>query len=75
MSIVPICMCVCVPPSSLVFAEVRREHWTPGIGVTDGREPPCGFWELNCGSLQEQQLSLSSGPLLQPMIFKFCSGN
>jgi hypothetical protein len=24
--------------------------------VTDGCEPPCGFWELNSGPLEEQSV-------------------
>lgn len=33
-------MYVCVP------VETRRGTGTPGAGVLDGREPPCGYWEL-----------------------------
>jgi hypothetical protein len=28
----------------------------PGLGVTDGCEPPCGYWEPNLGSLEEQSV-------------------
>jgi hypothetical protein len=28
--------------------------------VPDSREPPCGFWELNTGLLQEKQLLISA---------------
>jgi hypothetical protein len=35
--------------------------------ITDGCEPPCGFWELNSGSLEEQPLILITEPSLQPL--------
>jgi hypothetical protein len=38
---------------------------SPGIGVTDGCEPPCGYWELNLGPL-EQSVLLTTEPSLQP---------
>ncbi|KAL6037840.1 hypothetical protein STEG23_003238, partial [Scotinomys teguina] len=37
-----------------VLTEIRR---SPGIGVMDGCEPPCGYWELNPSPLEEQQCS------------------
>ena len=42
---------------ALVPAGVRRRYWVPlpQDGVTGSCEPPCGCWELNKGSLQEQQ--------------------
>ncbi|CAO2634374.1 E3 ubiquitin-protein ligase NEDD4, partial [Lemmus lemmus] len=39
---------------------------SPGSEVTDGCEPPCGCWELNPGSLEEDHLLLSDEPYLQP---------
>lgn len=33
---------------------------SPQTGVTDGSEPPCKFWELIPGSLQEQQEFLTN---------------
>lgn len=27
---------------------------SPGVGVTDDKEPSCGYWEPNSGPLQEQ---------------------
>jgi hypothetical protein len=32
--------------------------------ITDGREPPCGCWELNSGPLEELTVFLASGPCL-----------
>ena len=34
--------------------------------ITDGCEPPCGCWELNSGSLEEQSVLLTAEPSLQP---------
>jgi hypothetical protein len=44
----------------------------------DGCEPPCGFWDLNSGPLEEQSMLLTTEPSLQPLIFFFfkfsCAG-
>jgi hypothetical protein len=34
--------------------------------ITDGCEPPCGCWESNLGSLEEQTVPLTTEPFLQP---------
>lgn len=34
--------------------------------ITDGCEPPCGFWELNSGPLEEQSVLLTTESSLQP---------
>ena len=36
--------------------------------ITDGCEPPCGCWELSSGPLEEQTMSLTTEPSLQPCI-------
>lgn len=52
---------VCMSMSSAM--ESRAGHQVSlGSGVTDGCEVPCGFWELNLGSLQEQSVLLASEP-------------
>jgi hypothetical protein len=39
---------------------IRISRWpekgigVPGVGVAGGCEGPCGYWERNLGSLQEQ---------------------
>jgi hypothetical protein len=38
-------------------------------GVTDGYELPCGSWELNPGSLEEQTVLLTAEPYHQ---YSFC---
>lgn len=42
---------------------------SPGTGVTDGCEPPCGCCESNLCPLEEQQMLLTPKPALQP---SFC---
>uniref|UniRef100_A0A8C2QPE3 Neural precursor cell expressed, developmentally down-regulated 4 n=1 Tax=Cricetulus griseus TaxID=10029 RepID=A0A8C2QPE3_CRIGR len=37
---------------------------SPGSDGTDGCEPPCGCWELNPGSLEEDHLLLTTEPCL-----------
>ena len=34
--------------------------------ITDGGEPPCGYWELNSGPLEEHSMLLAAEPALQP---------
>jgi hypothetical protein len=34
--------------------------------ITDDCEPPCGCWELNTGSLEEQSVLSTAEPSLQP---------
>ena len=40
----------------------------------NGCEPPCGYWELNSGPLEEQPVRLTSEPSVQPQnwVFMFC---
>jgi hypothetical protein len=35
---------------------------SPGIGVIDSCELPCGCWELNLGPLEEQPVLLTTSP-------------
>jgi hypothetical protein len=46
--------------------EPRRGHWIPRTVVMDGCEVPCGCWEPNAGSLQEQPVLLITEPSVQP---------
>jgi hypothetical protein len=41
------------------------------LEVTDSCEPPCGCWELNPGSLEEQSMLLAIVPSIQPIIIFF----
>jgi hypothetical protein len=40
---------------------------SPGTGVTDSCDLPCGFWELN--PLEEHPVLLATEPSLQPLVF------
>jgi hypothetical protein len=42
---------------------------SPGTGVTDSCELPCGSWELNQGGLKEQPVLLTTEPSLQLLCF------
>lgn len=52
---------MCVPGA---LRDQNRILGFPGVGVIDDYEPLCGFWELNPGSLQEQQGLLTTEPSL-----------
>ena len=42
---------------------------SPGTGVIDSCEPPCGYGELNPGPLEEQSVLLTAEPSLQLLWF------
>jgi hypothetical protein len=54
-----------------VFRYSRRGYQ---IFVTDGCEPPCGYWDLNSGPLEEQSVLLTTEPSHQPLFFVFKTG-
>lgn len=37
------------------------------IGVSEGQELPCGFWEFDPGTLEEQPVLLNAQQSLQPL--------
>ena len=43
---------------------------SPGTGVTDRSELPCGCWELNQGPVEEQPVLLTTEPSLLPNLLK-----
>ena len=49
----------------LAAHEDREGIIFPGTRVTDSCEPLCGYWDLNPGPLQEQQLLLAVELTLQ----------
>jgi hypothetical protein len=53
---------VCAMPS-----EARRGCLSPGTGVANSCELPCGWQELNPGPLQEQVVLLTAEPSPQPL--------
>lgn len=50
----------------LVPREARRVCPNQRTGVIDGCEAPCGCWELNLDSLEEQPVLFTVEPSLQP---------
>ena len=42
---------------------------SPGTGIKDGSQLPCGCWGPNPGPLQEQSVLLTARPSLQPHNF------
>lgn len=40
---------------------------SPGTGVTNGCEQPCGCWKLSPGSLEKQTVLLTTGHLSSPV--------
>jgi hypothetical protein len=51
-----------VLPVCAAHGSQKKSVGSPGTGVTDGCKPPCGFWELNVGPLQEQQVLFTAEP-------------
>jgi E3 ubiquitin-protein ligase NEDD4 len=65
MSVLPACMSVHHMHTWCLW---RPEEGvgSPGIGVTDSCELPCGCWELNSGPLKKQPVLLTTEPSLNP---------
>jgi hypothetical protein len=45
----------------LLSIDCMKVFDSPGTGVTEGCELPCGYWELNSGPLEEQPVLLTTG--------------
>ena len=41
---------------------------SPGTGIKDSCELPCGYWELNSGPLEEQPVLLTTEPSPAPIL-------
>jgi hypothetical protein len=53
--------------TSLLSSDTPREGIIGSYySISGGCEPPCGCWELNSGSLEEQSVFLTTEPSLQP---------
>jgi hypothetical protein len=64
-------MCIGVLPTLCIWKGV----WSPGPGVINSCELPCGHWELNLGLLELLPVFLTAEPPLQPLeivLFKLC---
>jgi hypothetical protein len=59
-------MYVYVPCLFLITQRPEEGIRAPRLRATDGYALPCGYWELNPGPLQEQQMLLNAEPFLQP---------
>jgi hypothetical protein len=55
-------VCVCVHCCCLQTHQKRAAD-----PLTNGCEPPCGFWDLNSGPLEEQSVLFTAESSLQPM--------
>lgn len=54
-----VCLHLCICTMCLPM-EARRGLESPGIGIMDSWEPPCGFWELTLGVLQMSLIAMPS---------------
>lgn len=61
-----VCLSTCMQSPQRPAEGIR----SPGTGVTDGYKPPCVFWELNLGPLEEQWVLLTTEPAQNLLIFK-----
>jgi hypothetical protein len=64
-----VCVCVFYRLGVVVFSYTRKKKVSDS--VTDGCEPPCGYWELNSGPLEEQSVLLTAEPSPQ-LLFSVC---
>lgn len=65
---------VYIPHMCLVCTETREHFVSPGTGVIHGFELPCGCWEPNLGSLEEDPVLSPTEPSLEPQVlFHSCS--
>lgn len=62
MGVLPICMS---RHQLLYLQKAEKGTGSPGTGITDGCEPPCGSWSSKLGSLEEQPMLLTAAPSLQ----------
>ena len=49
----------------------RASDRSPGTGVTDSCKPPCGCWESNLGTLEEQSMLLAAEPIFHTLQWYF----
>lgn len=56
-----------VPHVHAVTTDTRRGQYFLGTRIADGFKPLCGCWESNWGSLDEESVSLTTGPSFQSL--------
>ena len=54
------CICICQPRTCPVPVDSRNGVGLARIGVTEGGELACGYWELSLGLLGEQLVHLTA---------------
>lgn len=71
-------MCLSVLPTCMFISTcvqcLRRPDkgfGSLGTGILSGLVLPCGFWESNLSSLEEQPVFLTAEPSVQPLDFIF----
>jgi hypothetical protein len=52
--------------SALLHVHIHASQKRASDPFIDGCEPPCGYWELNSGPVEEQSVPLTTKPSLQP---------
>ena len=58
-----VCQHVCMRTMNVQYLQRPEEDvGSLGTEAIDGCELPCGYWDLNSGSLQEQQVLLTTEP-------------
>lgn len=62
------CVVVCVLCMCLVPLSSEESATAPGTGIMDGCELTCRYWEVTPSPQQEQQVTLTDEPPLQPQL-------
>ena len=61
------CVYICAPFVCLVLKKAREAIGSFGLELQKSLELLRGYWELNQGPLEEEQVLLTSEPSLQPL--------
>lgn len=61
-----LCVCLCAYVGIFPWRPEEDIRY-PRVGVTGGRELPCGCWQPGLGLLQEQQVIVTAEMSLQPI--------
>ena len=70
MHVLPTCLCMTHTQCSRSIQNITGQEESvrsPGPGLADGWELPCGCWELNSGPLQVYQVFFITEPALRPL--------
>lgn len=61
------CMCACIPHIVPSACRGQKAIGSPGSGVIDSCEMPCGCYELNLGSIEASALNPITEPITSPL--------